>query len=108
MQTRKGSVHNPSERSPLQAGEIENLGASTIHILASVGIKQLCQLKQVGAVAAYNRIRKRGIRTSKVLLYSLYGAIEGIKWQDLTKRDKARLIFEADEQFPLEKSIARP
>jgi len=86
---------------PLQAGDLENLGASTVYILSAVGVKQRDQLEQLGAIAVYNRIRARGIRTSRVMLYSLHAAIIGTRWQSLSRQAKETLVTKADRERDL-------
>ena len=63
------------------------------------GIRTLEQLHQVGSVAAYCKVRDRGFKVSKVLLYALEGALIGAHWNDLDSEYKTRLL-EAVEDGP--------
>ncbi len=76
---------------------MKNLGRTSVQWLKAVGIHSPEQLRSVGAVAAYNKVRGRGFRVSKVLLYALEGALLGIHWNKLEDEHKIRLLNEADE-----------
>ena len=54
---------------------LKNLGNTSVNWLRAVGIGSYDELKRNGAVLAYNKIRRRGFRVSKVLLYALHGAL---------------------------------
>lgn len=79
--------------------ELPNLGTSTVHILSAIGITTKPQLVQLGAPTVYNQIRRRGIRTSKVMLYALHAAILDCRWQELSDTVKADLVYKADIQL---------
>lgn len=76
--------------------ELKNLGNTSIHWLHTIGINSLDDLKQKGAIAAYNEIKQRGIRVSKVLLYALHGAMTDTHWNDLDPETKRQLVEEAE------------
>ena len=79
--------------------ELKNLGKTSVLWLNAVGIRTLEQLHEIGSVAAYCKVRDRGFKVSKVLLYALEGALTGTHWNDLNEEYKKRLLREADE-FP--------
>ncbi|WP_299732076.1 TfoX/Sxy family protein [uncultured Endozoicomonas sp.] len=72
--------------------ELKNLGKTSVQWLNAVGIRTLEQLHDVGSVAAYCKVRSRGFKVSKVLLYALEGALIGSHWNDLDSDHKARLL----------------
>ncbi len=76
--------------------ELKNLGNTSIHWLHTIGVNSLADLQNKGAVAAYNEIRQRGIRVSKVLLYALHGALTDTHWNDLDEQTKQSLVEEAE------------
>ena len=84
---------------------LKNLGNTSVNWLQTVGIRNRDELARVGAVEAYNRIRERGIRVSKVLLYSLHCALLGVHWTALDDEEKQRLLAAADDPL-LERAIA--
>ncbi|GAB2189129.1 TfoX/Sxy family protein [Sessilibacter sp. MAH2] len=73
---------------------LKNIGAASVNILHAVGIHNTDDLKEVGAVEAYVRIKKRGINVSKVMLYALQGALQDRHWNDLGPDTKAKLVAE--------------
>ena len=76
--------------------ELKNLGAASVNILYAIGIHSGEELRQVGAVEAYNRIRARGIQVSKVMLYALEGALCNVHWNQLDADLKSQLLEQAD------------
>jgi DNA transformation protein len=77
--------------------QLKNLGVASVNILRAVGVNSYEDLRQLGAVEVYRRIRKRGINVSKVMLYALEGALLDIHWNQLDPTLKARLVREAEE-----------
>jgi DNA transformation protein len=75
---------------------LKNLGNTSVNWLRTVGVHSRDDLARLGPVATYNRIRERGIRVSRVLLYALQGALMNIHWNELEPDLKRRLIEEAD------------
>ncbi len=72
--------------------ELKNLGKTSVQWLNAVGIRTLEQLHEVGSVAAFCKVRDRGFKVSKVLLYALEGALIGSHWNDLDPEYKIRLL----------------
>ncbi|UYM17834.1 TfoX/Sxy family protein [Endozoicomonas euniceicola] len=79
--------------------ELKNLGKTSVQWLNAVGIRTLEQLHETGSVAAYCKVRDRGFKVSKVLLYAMEGALIGKHWNDLDEEYKQRLLKKVD-QFP--------
>ena len=75
---------------------LKNLGNTSVNWLRTVGVHNRDDLARLGPVATYNRIRERGIRVSRVLLYALEGALMDVHWNELDPDLKRRLIEEAD------------
>ncbi len=76
--------------------QLKNLGMASVNILRAIGINTHADLKQLGAVEVYRRIRARNINVSKVMLYALEGALIGVHWSSLPPDHKARLVHEAE------------
>lgn len=76
---------------------LKNLGMASVNILHAIGINTYADLRQVGAVEAYKRIKARDINVSKVMLYALQGALMDVHWNDLTPDLKQRLVDEAGD-----------
>lgn len=78
---------------------LKNLGNTSVNWLHAVGIHSRAELEQVGPIQAYNRIRERGIKVSKVLLYALQGALLDVHWNQLDAQLKQRLVAEAEQRL---------
>lgn len=75
---------------------LKNLGNTSVNWLRTVGVHCREDLARLGPVATYNRIRERGIRVSRVLLYALQGALLDMHWNELDPDLKRKLVEEAD------------
>ncbi|GAB1262491.1 TfoX/Sxy family protein [Aurantivibrio plasticivorans] len=78
--------------------ELKNLGAASVNILRAIGVSTYDDLKSMGSVQAYRRIKARGINVSKVMLYALEGALLDIHWKALEPDLKERLVEEAEAE----------
>lgn len=77
--------------------ELKNLGMATVNILHAIGINTYTELRKVGSVEAYRRIKSRDINVSKVMLYALQGALMDVHWNDLSPELKQQLVAEAEQ-----------
>ncbi len=71
---------------------MKNLGKTSVQWLNAVGIHSPEQLKAAGAAEAYRKVKARGFRVSKVLLYALEGALLDAHWSELSQEHKNRLL----------------
>lgn len=78
--------------------QLRNLGNTTVNWLRAVGIRTRQELADTGPVGAYNLIRERGFRVSRVLLYALQAALLDMHWTELDRHLKQQLVDEADGQ----------
>ncbi|MCK5881447.1 MAG: TfoX/Sxy family protein [Sinobacterium sp.] len=74
---------------------LKNIGRTSALWLNTIGIHNYDELKEIGPVDAFKRIDDRGIRTSKVLLYALQGALLDLHWNDIPEPLKAQLCKDA-------------
>lgn len=75
---------------------LKNIGPKTARALAAVGIEDETELRSVGPVGAWRRLKAANPQeTSLVGLYAIYGALAGIHWNDLPDELKASLKEEA-------------
>jgi len=77
---------------------LKNLGTASINILHAIGIKSRKDLQHMGSVNSYLKIKARGIRVSKVMLYALEGALRDIYWKELDAAIKEQLLAEVENQ----------
>lgn len=78
--------------------ELKNLGKTFVQWLNAVGIRTLDQLQAHGAVGAYVKMRERGFKVSKTLLYALEGALTDSHWNDISPELKQQLRRDAGEK----------
>lgn len=76
--------------------ELRNLGPSSVNMLKAIDIHTPEELRAIGSVQAYRRIRHRGMQVSHSLLYAIEGALLDIPWQDLDPAIKVQLVQMAD------------
>ncbi len=77
--------------------QLKNLGMATVNILHAIGINSYSELREIGAVEAYRRIKARDINVSKVMLYALQGALMDVHWNELSPDLKQQLVAEAEQ-----------
>jgi DNA transformation protein and related proteins len=71
---------------------MKNLGPVSAARLRAVGIETPDQLRQVGPVEAYVRLKRAfPIETTQIALYTLHGAITDAPWYVLSDEVKAAL-----------------
>jgi DNA transformation protein len=72
--------------------ELRNLGPASARLLAEIGVATEAELRALGAVAAYARLKFAfPRRVSLVMLYALEGALTRRHWNRLPASTKARL-----------------
>jgi DNA transformation protein len=68
-----------------------NIGKDTESKLIHVGIDSFAKLKEIGSEQAFLRLQTLDPGACLDLLYGLEGAIQGIKWNELSKEKKQTL-----------------
>jgi DNA transformation protein len=62
-------------------------------MLAAAGINTAAELKRLGSVRAYARVKATGVNASLNLLWALEGAITGLPWQLVAKEHRLSLLL---------------
>jgi 4-oxalocrotonate tautomerase family enzyme len=62
-------------------------------MLAAASITSLAQLKKLGAVAAYSRVKRSSATASLNLLWALEGALTGLAWQVVARTHRTSLLL---------------
>lgn len=76
---------------------LKGLGTASRTLLASVGIETAADLRALGAVEAYRRVKAaHPKRVSLNLLWALEGALSGRDWRVVARDDRLRLLLELD------------
>jgi hypothetical protein len=79
---------------------LRNLGPLTTARLAAVGVRNLAQLRRMGAVAAYVALRRApGGRRNVTLnaLYALAGALQDRDWREVRRMQKLELAIAVED-----------
>ncbi len=86
-------------RSNRDLAALRNLGPATAKRLAELGISDEAELRKVGTVAAWRRLKFAQPReTTLVALYALHGALTDTPWTALTAEVKDSLRCAAGRQ----------
>ena len=62
----------------------------------AAGIASVAELQRIGAVAAFLRVKRAGLKPSLNLLYALEGALTGTHWARLSDDERGRLLIAVD------------
>lgn len=68
-----------------------NIGKVLEIKLKEVGIENLEDLKKVGTEEAFLRLYSKNKNTSRAILFSIEGAIAGVRWHNIDKNRKNEL-----------------
>ena len=72
---------------------LPNLGPKSRDMLAAVQIKTVAQLRQLGAVAAFVRVKQHHASASLNLLWALEGALTDVPWQAVAREHRTSLLL---------------
>ena len=76
--------------------KIRNVGPKSAAWLRQVGIRTEEDLRKIGAVEAYRKVKIAGFKPTLNLLYSMAGAEDDCHWTQLGEERKAALLLSAD------------
>lgn len=79
--------------SPPAIAELRGLGPKSQAMLAAAGVKTVAQLKQLGSVRAYAKVKATGANASLNLLWALEGALTGLPWQVVAREHRLSLLL---------------
>lgn len=83
--------------------DLQGLGPKSEAWLCEVGIKTPDELRKLGAIRAFIRLKKDcGCKPSLNFLYAMVGAIEGDHWLKVAQKEKGRLLMELEGYEELE------
>jgi DNA transformation protein len=77
---------------------LANLGPKSAQALVASGITSFAQLRRLGSVAAYAKVKQREPMASLNLLWALEGALSALPWQVVAKEHRTSLLL-ALEQY---------
>ena len=62
-------------------------------MLAGAGIKSVAQLRRLGSVRAYAKVKATGANASLNLLWALEGALTGLPWHVVAREHRLSLLL---------------
>lgn len=85
----------PASRTPdnKTLADLPGLGPKSQQMLARAGITTLARLRQLGAVAAYARVKQVDVKASLNLLWALEGALTDQHWQQVARDQRTSLLL---------------
>jgi len=72
---------------------LPGLGPKSSGMLRSAGITSIAELREIGSVPAFVRVRRAGCRPSLNFLWGLESAITGEPWQEVARNHRASLLL---------------
>mgnify|MGYP001765271450 CR=1 FL=1 len=84
--------------SPLK---LRNIGPKSAAWLRQVGLRTEEDLRAIGALEAFMRVKRAGFKPSLNLLYALEGALMDCHWQEIPAERRAELLIAADAAIAL-------
>jgi DNA transformation protein len=73
--------------------ELQGLGPKSLAMLAGAGISTVAQLRRLGSVRAYAKVKATGTNASLNLLWALEGALTGLPWQVVAREHRLSLLL---------------
>ena len=77
--------------------DLPNLGPRSQQMLERAGIHTVEQLREMGSIRAYLRVRRNCDGASLNLLWAMEGALTGQHWQVIAKHERLRLLLELED-----------
>ncbi len=87
--------------------KIRNVGPKSSAWLKQVGIRNEDDVKRLGAVTSFLKVKRAGFKPGLNLLYALAGAELECHWAALTAEKKSELILAVDAASDVEKGVKR-
>lgn len=91
--------------------KLPNLGPKSKEMLAAAQVKTVAQLRKLGAVTAYARVKQQNAKTSLNLLWALEGALTDLPWQVVARKHRTSLLLALEQlqatQHPVPKCTTR-
>jgi len=76
------------------APKIRNVGPKSAAWLRQVGVRTEGEIKELGAMEVFMKVKKAGFKPSLNLLYALEGAVQDCHWTALSDERKSELVLE--------------
>lgn len=77
---------------------LPNLGAKSQAMLAAAGITKAHQLRELGSVAAYLKVKAVVPSASLNLLWAIEGGLSGQSWQEVARHQRTSLLLSLEHE----------
>jgi DNA transformation protein len=91
--------------SSVRIRDLKGLGPKSEADLCSVGINTVEELKALGPIPAYMKLRTANPKVSLNFLYALVGALNNEHWINVAREDKSALLQELEGFEALQKIL---
>lgn len=81
--------------------KLRNIGPKSAAWLRQVGLRTEEDLRAIGALDAFVRVKRAGFKPSLNLLYALEGALLDCHWQEIPAERRTELLIAADAAVAL-------
>ncbi|MGL6291312.1 MAG: TfoX/Sxy family protein [Silanimonas sp.] len=78
------------------APKLRNIGPKSAAQLRQVGVRTLDDLRALGSLEAFVKLKRAGFKPSLNLLYSMEGALLDCHWQQVPDERRSELVIAAD------------
>lgn len=82
---------------PSSIDQLPNLGPKSKAMLSAAGITSIDQLRRLGAVEAFARVKMSNAKASLNLLWALEGAVTGLHWQEVAREHRTSLLLALEQ-----------
>lgn len=76
--------------------KLRNIGPKSAAQLRQVGVRTIDDLRALGSLEAFVKLKRAGFKPSLNLLYSLEGALLDCHWQQIPDERRSELVLAAD------------
>ena len=90
----------------VQLRDMKGLGPKSEKDLYGIGITSVEDLKEIGPIPAYLRLKAVNGKVSLNMLYALVGAVEGRHWLDVAQQDRSALLTALEAYCELEQILS--
>lgn len=80
----------------MAAAKLLNVGPKSAAWLRQVGVRTPEDLRTLGSVASFMRVKRAGFKPSLNLLYALEGALLGCHWQQVPALRRSEMLLAVD------------
>ena len=78
----------------MSAPKIKNIGPKSAAWLRQVGVRSEEEIRELGSMEIFMKVKKAGFKPSLNLLYALEGAVQDCHWTALSSERKSELVLE--------------